>query len=164
MPNFIAKTNSNLIPCEGPRAIRVVFNFEMSGELECDFTPDVTRGVISELQSAYVDNLDGSDVLIVCNLTQQRVKIPAGYQGYIQLLVSTDARIYVRMNDPGVFTMHMLNTPVVHSLVASNTIGAPPLTPDSTGRPGQFAVDLDYFYWCFAPDSWARIAADPTWV
>ena len=156
----IFKTNNNQIPCEGPRAIRLEFDFQMGGEMEVDFAPDVQRGVISEIQSAYVDNLDGSEVTIVCNMTRQRVTVPAGYQGYVQLLLGTDAKFLVQMPNPGRFIMHAMNMPVVHSLVASNASASPPINPGSAGTPGQYAYDANFFYWCFAPNAWARAPRD----
>lgn len=53
---------------------------------------------------------------------------------------------------------------LVGSSVFFNEIkGLPPLTKDSVGKKGEWAIDSSYLYICVDTNTWERIAYDDTW-
>ena len=39
----------------------------------------------------------------------------------------------------------------------------PPSAKTDNGKPGMVAQDENYFYWCYATNSWNRVEKDNTW-
>ncbi len=91
------------IPKES-RVISTTLDFRITHSYEISFTEIYQRGLIDKVQTLYVDNKDNTvaiDFLVA--ITGQRITIPAGYQGFLPVLLGKNINsIYAYSADAGV--------------------------------------------------------------
>lgn len=87
----------------------------------------------------------GVSVLPIPDVALGSISVPEGTIGY-----GADKKSLVFYDGSGFAT--------VSSLVAV------PSGPTATGKAGQISGDADYIYFCYATDSWIRVAKDGTWA
>jgi hypothetical protein len=110
-------TSNNEWPCEGPKVIPVALSLSTSDYSVVDFTSEIERQQISNVQGLFVDNADNPErLIIVAETTGQRIAIPAYSQGYIQTLNSSTPRFSVKLETtpplPVAVALCALNFPV----------------------------------------------------
>lgn len=112
-------TNNNKFPSEGPRVMQVRVDFTAAGQsAEIDLTIEQQQKQISQVQGLWINNTDGPNLLLVSEVTNQRVNIAAGAQGYIQLLSQNPPRFSVTSAAIATVDFFFLNFPVIHSVNA----------------------------------------------
>ncbi len=109
--------NNNKFPSEGPRAMEIRVDFTAANQsIEIDLTIEQQQKQISQVQGLWINNVDGPDLVLVAEVTNQRVNIPAGAQGYIQLLSQNPPRFRVTSAAIASVEFFFLNFPVIHAM------------------------------------------------
>lgn len=116
-------TQNNKFPAEGPKALPIAIEFPQAGTATIDLLEQTNMGRISQIQGAWIDNTDGPNLILECDVTNQVIHIATGMQGYLQLLSANPPTF--RLTSDAATTkdvlIHFLNFPVIHSLV--NVLG-----------------------------------------
>jgi hypothetical protein len=101
-----------LIPSEGPKGLPLTFDFTAQSAYPIDLTLQVERGVISAIQSFFIDNSANSGPLTITILQSGQVlKAPGGYQGYVAALVPNPPQFTVSCAGGSTGTIVALNIP-----------------------------------------------------
>lgn len=111
--------NNNKFPSEGPRAMEIRVDFTAANQsVVIDLTIEQQQKQISQVQGLWINNSDGPNLVLVCEVTNQVVNIAAGVQGYVQLLSQNPPRFRLSSDAIASVTLHFLNFPVIHSINA----------------------------------------------
>lgn len=114
-PNFAYGIANVIIPRGGPKTVPVTMDFTgTDGIFEIDGTVLVQNSKIEYLQTMYVDNNDNAnDLTIEMSITNQRIVVPAGSQGYYSMLQPNPPKI-IFTTVAGAFSIFVqfLNVPV----------------------------------------------------
>lgn len=116
-------THNNKFPAEGPKALPISIEFPTAGTATIDLLEQTNMGRISQIQGAWIDNVDGPNLILECDVTGQTIHIATGMQGYLQLLSANPPTFRLTSDDATVkdVEIHFLNFPVIHSMV--NVLG-----------------------------------------
>lgn len=108
-------THNAVLPKAGPIAYPFKLDFTAKAEQVVDMTPEISAGHIDFISGVYVDNGANADALsIEVASIGQVVRIPAGKQAYMPLLV-TDAPMLTMRTTPNnalIIPFFALNFPV----------------------------------------------------
>lgn len=119
--------NNNKFPSEGPRAMEIRVDFTAANQsVVIDLTIEQQQKQISQVQGLWINNSDGPNLVLVCEVTNQVVNIAAGVQGYVQLLSQNPPRFRLSSDAVASVTLHFLNFPVIHAI---NAKPSPPPVP-----------------------------------
>lgn len=111
--------NNNKFPSEGPRAMEIRVDFTAANQsVVIDLTIEQQQKQISQVQGLWINNSDGPNLVLVCEVTNQVVNIAAGVQGYVQLLSQNPPRFRLSSDAIASVTLHFLNFPVIHAINA----------------------------------------------
>lgn len=82
--------SNGLAPAEGPRVVPVILDFTATpAEISGDFTIEESTGVVSFVQSVFIDNADNTSPLtLIIDVTGQRIVVPANRQGYFPVFAT----------------------------------------------------------------------------
>jgi len=103
---------NNSYPPEGPKTIEKNITFAGVENQTFDFVLEMERNKISRIQGLFFNNTDGPDVTLICPVTKQEIKMLAGKQGTVILLVSGSPTFDIESSGPGTVRMHFVNFPV----------------------------------------------------
>lgn len=79
--------NNMVLPKGGPKVIPYTLDFTTLTQIQVDTTQMIQSGLIEYIQTLYIDNKDNTGVLTLnIELLNQRIVIPAGRQGYWNVL------------------------------------------------------------------------------
>lgn len=106
-------TNNNRFPSEGPRALAAILQFGGAEIQSIDLMLEVQQKKISLVQGLFFNNVDGPDLDIVVDDTQQAISIPAGKQGTLQLLTTQVPKFTITSRGSGVVRFHFVNFPIL---------------------------------------------------
>lgn len=126
-PAYVKKqpisTHNNKFPAEGPKALPIAIEFPVAGTASIDLLEQTNMGRISQIQGAWIDNVEGPNLILECDVTGQVIHIPTGMQGYLQLLSANPPTFRLTSDDATVkdVEIQFLNFPVIHSMV--NALG-----------------------------------------
>ncbi len=101
----------------GPRSLTYTDTLDAATPFPLDLTMVSVRGFLKSIQSVWVDNSAGSNVLTVtCEGTAQVISVPAGVATFYTILLSRDTpKLAVQRADAGAFSLIFLNVPVPSS-------------------------------------------------
>lgn len=86
-PASFIGVNNALVPCEGPRAIRVPLDFTQAQAFDVDLSNLQARGFVSMIQSVFIDNsTNASTLTLTINGSGQSITVKANTQTYVQVL------------------------------------------------------------------------------
>src|SRR6478736_3577089 len=110
-------TANNKFPPEGPKSMPVFISYPQAGSTLIDLTTETQMHRISQVQGLYIDNTDGPNLILVCDVTEQTIHIPSNAQGYYQLLTQNPPKFTLTADAATVKDVQLffLNFPVVHS-------------------------------------------------
>lgn len=99
------KTRNGYAPAMGPVAVSVPLAFAtLNDKFDLDFTHELMEKEIDFIQSAWVDNGDNPNSLIIqCDQTQQRIIVPPFAQNYVSIIVPGDPRFEVSCKGANAF-------------------------------------------------------------
>jgi len=101
--------------------MQVRVDFTAAGQTAIiDLTIEQQQKQISQVQGLWINNTDGPDLLLVAEVTNQRINIAAGAQGYIQLLSQNPPRFSVTSSAIATVDFHFLNFPVIHAMTGAS--------------------------------------------
>lgn len=103
---------NNSFPPEGPKTIQKDVTFTGAETQSFDFTLEFERNKISRIQGLFFNNVDGPDIELICPVTRQTIKMLAGAQGTVVLLVSGSPVFEIKSSGPGTVRMHFVNFPI----------------------------------------------------
>lgn len=106
-------TNNNRFPSEGPRALAANLQFAGAEIQSVDLMLDVQQRKISLVQGLFFNNVDGPELEIVVDDTQQKITILAGKQGTLQLLTTDVPKFTITSKGSGAARFHFVNFPVL---------------------------------------------------
>jgi len=111
-------TANNKFPPEGPKSMPVFISYPQAGSTLIDLTTETQMHRISQVQGLYIDNTDGPNLILVCDVTEQTIHIPSNAQGYYQLLTQNPPKFTLTADAATVKDVQLffLNFPVVHSV------------------------------------------------
>lgn len=133
--NIALDIRNNRFPCEGPKAVTLLLDFSQAPSFTVNLSDLVTQSKISEIQTAFVDNADSSfPLIIVCDVTQQRVIIPPNSQAYIAVLNLTPS-FTVSSSSVLKIKLHFLNIPCTNCVWSASASGAVPNNVFVTNSP-----------------------------
>ena len=106
---------NQLVPGEGPKAIRAVLDFSATDSFALDLTNQVESGIIKAVQTLYIDASELlNPVTFVADRTQQRITVMPDTQGYYPFLLPNPPQFngtsQAQLNS--VVIIHMLNVPM----------------------------------------------------
>jgi hypothetical protein len=81
-----------------------------------DLTIEQQQKQISQVQGLWINNNTPANLELLAEVTNQLVNIPAGAQGYIQLLSQNPPRFRVTSDAIAKVDFHFLNFPVIHAM------------------------------------------------
>lgn len=94
--NNMFGTSNVAIPDEGPKCIRVDYDFSTEDHFDTEGLLATTTGTMSYIQGAFVDNRDNPEPLVIkCAVIQQEISIPSHSQGYVPLLIQNPPRFTI---------------------------------------------------------------------
>jgi hypothetical protein len=98
MPYTVIPVDNNRTPCEGPKVVPVKITLSDNVANLVDLFSNINNSQISLIQSFFIDNADNAEnLIIVCDVTGQRIICPANSQGYIPCLMPSPCRFYVSL-------------------------------------------------------------------
>lgn len=103
---------NNSFPPEGPKTIEKNLTFTAAGTETFDFVLEMERNKISRIQGLFFNNVDGPDCVLTCPVTKQKIKLLAGAQGTVVLLVSGAPTFELQAAGAGKVLMHFVNFPI----------------------------------------------------
>lgn len=90
-------TYNGYAPKEGTKALPVVFDFSVFGEITFDLLNENTQGIIQFVQSVWVDNTDNPNPLeLIFGITQQRIVVPANAHGMWPVITCDQTHITMK--------------------------------------------------------------------
>lgn len=108
-------THNAVLPKAGPLAYPQVLDFTTKSEILVDMGSEITLGHIDFISGVFVDNgLNVNDLEIEVGGIGQRVRIPAGKQAYMPLLIGDSPQLTFRTtaNNQLHIPVAILNFPV----------------------------------------------------
>lgn len=145
-------------PTEGPAATPLIFSFGSgSGQAPVytiDYTLNQQQNFLSLVQSLYIDNeANASAVSItIIGRSNQNITFPAGFQGYVTVLVSGTVKFTVASAGTAIVNIFMINEPVMPCIWSANgtsgggsssvTIAGPNPLPVSITSPATLPVSI----------------------
>lgn len=106
---------NQLVPGEGPKAIRAVLDFSTTDAFSLDLTNQQESGIIKAVQTLYIDASELlNPVTFTADRTQQRITVMPNTQGYYPFLLPNPPQFNVEsqaMLDSKII-VHMLNVPM----------------------------------------------------
>lgn len=79
--------NNMVLPSGGPKTIPWYLDFSATTGIQLDTTQIISQGLLEYVQTLYIDNKDNPGALTMnIELINQRIIIPAGRQGYWNIL------------------------------------------------------------------------------
>lgn len=110
-------TNNNKFPAEGPRVMQTRVEFTAANQTAViDLTIEQQQKQISQVQGLWINNNTVANLELVAEVTNQVINIPAGGQGFIQLLSQNPPRFRVTSDAIAKVDFHFLNFPVIHAM------------------------------------------------
>ena len=103
---------NNSYPPEGPKTIEKNVQFAAAEIQSFDFVLDMERQKVTRIQGFFFNNVSGPDCTITCPVTNQKIKMLAGKQGSVVLLVSGSPKFEIESSGPGTVRMHFVNFPI----------------------------------------------------
>ena len=105
-------------PLEGPKAIPFICQFTGSiGAIPIDFTGIFQRGLITLIQTVFIDNSNNTqETTLVANGTNQTIIAPSQSQGYYNIAVTNPPRFIVSSGGGVNVPMQFLNVAVTSSI------------------------------------------------
>jgi hypothetical protein len=103
---------NNSFPPEGPKIIEKNITFAGAENQSFDFVLEMERNKITRFQGLFFNNVAGPDCTLICPVTNQEIKLLAGKQGTVVLLVSGSPKFEIQAAGPGTVRMHFVNFPV----------------------------------------------------
>lgn len=103
---------NNSFPPEGPKTIEKNITFAGAENQSFDFVLEMERNKITRMQGLFFNNTDGPDCVLTCPVTRQQIKLLAGKQGTVVLLVSGSPTFEIASSGPGTVRMHFVNFPI----------------------------------------------------
>lgn len=96
---------------EGMITIPTLCDFSLDTIFDIDFSPLQSSGLISSIQSFYINNLSNtSAVKLVTNIINQEIDVPFGAQGYCPiLLLANNPKVVVSCSNPVQVLIHFNN-------------------------------------------------------
>jgi len=162
------KVFNALIPREGPRTIPYNLPFDGSGtQINVDLTQQINLGIISVVQTLYMDALDcTAAVTVTIPGTGVRYRFSPGYQGYVAVLASNPPVFNFASTSTVGAKVQFINVPVAADVWPGN--GNPlaitgPLAPSAGGpvTPVATAVIGGIAPWQSASNVTAAAASTP---
>lgn len=84
------------VPAEGGNVVRADVNFSGGDTQEIDLNPSQFSGHWSAAQTVYIDNeANSSEIVLVCEQSQQRISCPANSQMYMPLILPNPPKVTV---------------------------------------------------------------------
>lgn len=100
-------------PCTEPRAIRFVADFAAVDTYSVDLNNAIELKQIDGIQSLWVDNVGNAQpVDFTFSGSNQRLRVPAGVQGYFPVLAPNPASFIVSSSGAVAINFQVLNFPV----------------------------------------------------
>lgn len=110
---------------ENPRTIRAWVTVEAALTFQLNLENQVSREILSNIQSLYIDNSDGANpVQIVAGKTRQNLTIPQGCQAYLPFLFGDDFIIEITRADAGRIPLWFVNMPMPAIVWSTEAAGA----------------------------------------
>lgn len=107
------KVPYSAFPCQEPRAIRFNADFAATDTYEVDLNNAIELKQIDGIQSLFVDNVGNAQFVdFVFSGTNQRIRVPAGAQGYFPILAPNPARFTIASTGAVAISFQVLNFPV----------------------------------------------------
>lgn len=92
----VIPVDNNRAPCEGPKVVPIKLILTDTTQNIVDLFANTNANQISLIQSLFIDNADNPDrLIIVCDVTGQRIICPQYSQGYIPCLSQLPVRFRV---------------------------------------------------------------------
>lgn len=96
----VIPVQNNKTPCEGPKVCEVSVRLTDRTPFAVDLFSQINSQQMSLVQSFFIDNADNADrLVIVCDITGQRIIAPPFSQGYIPCLVPNPPRFSVAVEN-----------------------------------------------------------------
>ena len=106
-----------VVPPEGPKSLPVTLDFTTTNTVLVDLTLTTAQGLISTVQSLFVDNSGNAGELSVSSsATQQTLKVPAGAAGWFTIVATNRPKITFTTPVGPVVSTILLNVPVSQSV------------------------------------------------
>jgi hypothetical protein len=101
------------VPREGPRAVPLQLDFTATTTAEVDFTLGSAQSRISGVQAVWIDNTENSDdLVIVAQVTGQRLVIPANSQGSFPVIGAIPPKFALSTGGGVIIESLWLNVPI----------------------------------------------------
>lgn len=118
------KVSNMIVPRGGPKIVPVRLDFQGTDEIIVDGNQVVTQGKIEYIQTIYIDNSNNTSPLsIECDITGQRITIPANAQGNFNLFMPNNPRFIVTTAGNFVIEMFFCNFPLMPSVWSTVAAG-----------------------------------------
>ena len=89
-------TYNAVLPKGGPVTYPFPLDFSTQPQQTVDMQPEISAGKLDYISGCFVDNrTNAADLEIVCEGTNQKVRIPAGKQAYMPLLIGDAASLTI---------------------------------------------------------------------
>lgn len=115
---IVRKTSNQQLPTDGPKFVRLPFNFSTVPAQTVDLIQYVARAFISSIQTMYVDNSNNPQTLVIAfgQPVAQSLSIPPLAQGYFSILVPEPVMQIATTGTPSDVSVTFINVPIAPAI------------------------------------------------